>query len=170
MRKRIIWSNRDIDFDQWKEDFIAYRKEYEYDNPYDITDDDVWAFIYESLDQYLDDERANLNKPTDGRILVIATLGLWDGRHSGYKILDRNVNEIFCTGEDYTEWYSDGHNIKATAVHHDGTNCYEYRVIREDRNIDNLLNAIYNGEEITRKKLNYYTRSLHPYVAKVYGW
>lgn len=170
MRKRIIWSNRDIDFDQWKEDYIAYRKEYEYNDPEDVSDDDVWAFIYESLDNYLGDERMNLDKATDGRVIVFASLGLWNGRVPGYRILDRNANEIFRTSEDYTEWYSDGYNIKATATHHDGTNYYEYRVIREDRNINNLLNAIYNGEEITRKKLNYYTKSLHPYVAKVYGW
>ena len=108
MKNRIIWSNRDIDFDQWKEDYIAYRKEYEYNDPEDVTDDDVWAFIYESLDQYLDDERMNLDKVTDGRVICFASLGLWDGRASGYRILGRNVNEIFRTGEDFTKWYSDG--------------------------------------------------------------
>ena len=78
--------------------------------------------------------------------------------------------QLIAEGAEYVEWYSDGYNIKATAVHHDGTNFYEYRVIREDRNIDNLLELIYNGEEISRKKLNYYTKSLHNYVAEVYGW
>ena len=71
---------------------------------------------------------------------------------------------------EYIEWYGDGYNIKATVSHHDGTNYYEYRIIREDRNINNLLDAIYNGEEITRKKLNYYTKSLYEDVAKIYGW
>lgn len=119
---------------------------------------------------YLEDERMNLDISTDGRILVIADLGFWFGRRQGYKIINRNVSNILYDDADYVEWYSDGHNIKATAIHHDGTNYYEYREIREDRNIDNLLNAIYNGEKITRQKLNYYTKSLHPYVAKVYGW
>ena len=35
--------------------------------------------------------------------------------------------------------------------------------------INNLLIAIFNGEKISRKKLNYYTKSLLPYVAKAYG-
>lgn len=121
-------------------------------------------------DYYLDDERFNLDIPTDGRILVIADLGLWDGRRQGYKIINRNVSDILYDEADFVEWYSDGYNIKATAYHHDGTNYYEYREIREDKNIDNLLDAIYNGEEITRRKLNYYTKSIHPYVAEVYGW
>lgn len=140
MSKRIIWSNRDDDDDQ------------------------------ELLDMYLEDERANLNVNADGRILIIADLGLWNGRRQGYKILGRKVSDILSDDADYIEWYGDGHNIRATATHHDGTNYYEYRVIREDRNIDKLLDAIYNGEEITRKKLNYYTKSLYSDVAKVYGW
>lgn len=140
MKKRIIWSNRDVDDDR------------------------------ELLDIYLEDERDNLNIITDGRILIIADLGLWNGRRQGYKILGRRASDILSSDADYVEWYGDCYNIKATATHHDGTNYYEYRVIREDRNIDNLLNAIYNGEEITRKKLNYYTKSLYSDVAKVYGW
>lgn len=170
MKKLTIWSNREIDFDAWKAYLIEYQKENDYEDPEDVTDDDVWNFIEESLANQLDDERCNLNIRTYGRILIIADLGLWDGRKQGYQVRGKNVNAIFATHYDYTEWYSDGYNIKAIDVHHDGVNYYEFREIREDRNIQNLLNAIYNGEKITRKKLNYYTRSLHPYAAKVYGW
>lgn len=170
MKKRIIWSNIGLDPDDWKEDY----KEIAEINGWDEDTDDsenLWRYVQETNAMYLDDERANLNVKIDGRILVIADLGLWDGRHQGYKILKDNVSEILYDRDaEYAEWYSDGHNIKATVHHHDGTNYYEYRVIRENRNIQNLLNAIYNGDEITRKMLNYYTKSLHPYVAKVYGW
>jgi hypothetical protein len=124
----------------------------------------------ETCSMYLEDERNNLNIITDGRILVIADLGLWNGRRQGYKVLGQRVSDILSDDADYIEWYGDGHNIKATAIHHDGRNYYEYRVIREDRNINNLLNAIYSGEQITRKKLNYYTKSLYKDVAKIYGW
>ena len=169
MKKRIIWSNMKINPDDWKEGYkeIAEENGWEED-----TDDEnnLWNYIYEELDHYIDDERMNLDVTTDGRILVVADLGLWYGRRQGYRILDGNVKNILSADVDYVEWYSDGYNIKATAAHHDGTNYYEYRVIREDRNIQNLLDAIYNGEEITRKKLNYYTRSLEPYVRRVYGW
>jgi hypothetical protein len=127
----------------------------------------------ETNSEYLDDERMNLNKVVEGRILVIADLGLWDGRASGYKILGNNIKEIFninSRGFDYADFYGDGYNIRASECHHDGTNRYLYRIIREDRNIDNLLDAIYNGEEITSSKLNYYTKSLYKDVAAVYGW
>lgn len=169
MKKLTIWSNRNINPADWKE---SYKEDCEYNNWWGDPEDEgnLWEYINEMLSLYLDDERANLNITTNGRILAIGDLGLWDGRHQGYRILGKNVNSIFDDHYDYTEWYSDGYNIKAIDVHHDGVNYYEFREIREDRNIQNLLDAIYNGEKITRKKLNYYTRSLHPYVAKIYGW
>lgn len=169
MKKRIIWSNMNINPDDWKEGYKEIAEENGWDEDTD-DENNLWKYIYETLDYYLDDERMNLNVPTDGRILVISDLGLWYGRRQGYKILNGNVKNILSNDADYVEWYSDGYNIKATAAHHDGTNYYEYRVIREDRNIQNLLDAIYNGENITRKKLNYYTKSLGPYVHHVYGW
>lgn len=169
MKKRIIWSNMNINPDDWKEIYKEIAEENGWDEDTD-DENNLWNYIYEELDHYIDDERMNLDVTTDGRILVVADLGLWYGRRQGYRILDRNVKNILSADVDYVEWYSDGYNIKATATHHDGTNYYEYRVIREDRNIQNLLDAIDNGEEITRKKLNYYTRSLEPYVRRVYGW
>ena len=169
MKKRIIWSNMNINPDDWKEGYKEIAEENGWDKDTD-DENNLWNYIYEELDHYIDDERMNLDVTTDGRILVVADLGLWYGRRQGYRILDGNVKNILSADVDYVEWYSDGYNIKATAAHHDGTNYYEYRVIREDRNIQNLLDAIYNGEEITRKKLNYYTRSLEPYVRRVYGW
>ena len=170
MKKRIIWSNLNINPDDWRE---AYKETAEINEWDEDTDDEnnLCDYIHETLALYLGDEKANLNKEAEGRILVIADLGLWSGRKQAYKILNRNISSIlYDRNAEYVEWYSDGYNIKATAVHHDGTNFYEYRVIREDRNIDNLLELIYNGEEISRKKLNYYTKSLHNYVAEVYGW
>lgn len=169
MRSHTIWSNRHINPDDWKADYLECAAENEWD---ENTEDEynLWNYINDTLSMYLEDERCNLNVPTEGRIIAIADLGLWHGRVPGYRIFGKNVNCIFDTGEEYTEWYSDGYNIRSVESHHDGTNYLEFRVIREDRNIQNLLNAIYNGEKITRKKLNYYTKSLHPYVAKVYGW
>lgn len=164
MKRHIIWSNRNLDLADWK-DFL----EEEYP---EVTDEyEQYELISEMNMEYLRDERCNLSEKVDGRILVIADLGLWDGRRQGYKILDNTISDILYDEDgEYLEWYGDGYNIKATVSHHDGTNFYEYRVIREDRNIENLLDAIYNGEEINRKKLNYYTKSLYPYIAKIYGW
>lgn len=169
MKKKIIWSNIDLDINDWKYAYEEFIEANDIDeDPND--EDEIYKYMIDTNNMYLDDERANLNVNTDGRILIIADLGLWNGRVPGYKILNGNVSNILYADADYVEWYSDGHNIKATAYHHDGTNYYEYRVIREDKNIQNLLDAIYTGKEISRRTLNYYTKSLAPYVNSVYGW
>lgn len=130
---------------------------------------DEW--VQEDINAWLEAERMNLDKEC-GDILCIAELGLWDGKHSGYKILrGGNVRHIFrVTCGDDVEFYCDRYNVKCTDTHHDGTNHYTFREIREGVNIDKLCQKIYDGEEISAQLLNKYTKSLRPYVAKVYGW
>lgn len=170
MKKHIIWSNMNLDIEDWRYAYEEYLEENGFDERHD-NDDDLYDYMIETNDMYLDDERMNLNKVVEGRILVIADLGLWDGRKSAYKIVGSgNIKDILGFTYDYAEFYGDGYNIRGTEMHHDGTNHYLYRVIREERNIQNLLDAIYNNEEITSSKLNYYTKSLYKDVAKVYGW
>ena len=170
MKKHIIWSNMNLDVEDWRDD---YKESCENnDMEYDPNDEyAIYEWMMETNKEYLDDERMNLNKVVEGRILVIADLGLWNGRKSAYKIVDSgNIKDILGFTYDCAEFYGDGYNIRGTEVHHDGTNHYLYRVIREDRNIVNLLNDIWDGKEFTMKKLNYYTKSLYKDVAKVCGW
>lgn len=159
MKKRIIWSNIDLNPEDWRKDYEEVARENEWNE--DTSDpDNLWQYMIATHNTYL-----------DGRILIIADLGLWNGRKQGYKIIDGNISNILYDNDaDFIEWYADQYNIRATVHHHDGTNHYLYREIREDRNIQILLDDIYNGREISRSKLNYYTRSIRPYVAEIYGW
>lgn len=171
MKKHIIWGNINLDIEDWRDGYKEWLEINDIDDRGPNDEDDISDWMEETNNSYLDDEKANLNKELDGRILLIGDIGRWNGRSQGYKILGTNINEIFDIGGfDYAEFYGDGHNIRAKEIHHDGTNYYLYRVIRENRNIDNLLDAIYNGEEITSSKLNYYTKSLYKYVSDIYGW
>ena len=149
MKKRIIWSNMNLDVKDWRDDYKEWLEINGIDNNDPEDEDDIYDWMVETNAEYLMDEQLNLDEETDGRILVIADLGLWDGRKQGYKILPyKNIKYILDYRYDYAEFYGDGYNIRGTEVHHDGTNHYLYRIIREDRNINNLLDAIYNGEEI----------------------
>ena len=116
-----------------------------------ITENDVWEWATEDNERWLGDERSNLDIPLDGRILVIASLGLWNGRKQGYKIIEeRNVNGIFTIasfGGDI-ELYGERGNIYAIARHHDGTNYYTFKALKEATEYDNLLNRICNNEPI----------------------
>lgn len=132
---------------------------------------DVTDTIYEDINMWFEDEESNLYKVLDGRILAIANMGLWNGRRTGYKILGNNLNEVLTStiGCDEKEVYCDAYNVYAEGYHHDGRNYVEFREIREDRDIDRLLNKIYNNEEVTRREINYYTKSLRKYVKQIYG-
>ena len=156
------------EMEQAEQDAREHLKENDFEN-YETVD--VSDSIYEEIDMWFEDEISNLYRVLDGRILAIANMGLWNGRRTGYKILGNNLNEVISCGIgcDDKEIYCDGFNVLAKGYHHDGTNYVEFREIREDRNIDTLLDKIYNNEEVTRKEINYYTRSLRPYVKQVYG-
>ena len=136
------------------------------------TDEAITDEIYDNIGRWYDDETDNLDKQLDGRILAIASLGLWDGRKTGYKILGSNLNEVLTStiGCDEKHVYFDGYNIKAEGYHHDGHNYVEYREIREDRNIDKLLDKIYMNKPISRSELNYYTKPLGKHVKEIFGW
>ena len=171
MKKRIIWSNMNLDIKDWKDGYKEYLEMNDMDG--DPNDEHaIYEWMWETNGYYLEDEMANLNKQVEGRIVAIADLGLWNGRVSGYKILGNNIKDIFnvCVDGSCIEFYGDGHNIRAIEHHHDGTNYYLFKVLREDKNVDRLLDSIYNGEEINRSKMKTYTKSLYKEVANVYGW
>ena len=77
MKKHIIWSNIDCgELKDWKKYFIEYL---EINKITDIDPNDENAlqkFMTNTNYMYLEDERDNLNKTIDGKILVIADLGV----------------------------------------------------------------------------------------------
>lgn len=112
----------------------------------------------------------DLNRQINNTILAIASIGRWNGNFSGYKILSNNLHDILDNFNcDEYVIYTDKHNVKFKGYHHDGRNYIEFRAIRDGVNIDNLLNKIYNNESISRSVLNYYTKSLKPYITEIYG-
>lgn len=132
-----------------------------------------YELVAEDKNTCLDDERQNLDIQLSNDIIIIADLGLWNGRKQGYKIIESgNIKDILYSEADYVKWYSDGYNIRCNAHHHDGTNYYLYREFKDisDTQKENFLEKIYNGEEISSSMLSRYTRSILPHINKVYGW
>lgn len=156
-QKRIIWTNND--YEEWCD---AMKDE--------ITDEEITPEYYDFCCEInLEDERANLNVEVDGYIVAFASLGLWNGRVNGAKLVGTNVRDILHSYDDYVTWYCDVHNVKAEMIHHDGTNYVIYRVARNKEFAEKLVNMIaYNG--MTEEGFRRATKSLRPYVAEVYGW
>ena len=128
-------------------------------------------FIEELNSLYLDDERMNLDIQLNNPILVIADLGLWNGRKSGYRIIESgNIQDILSDNNcDYCKWYCDRYDCKFDGIHHDGQNYYTYREIKDTEKIDILTEKLYNGTA-TQADITRYTRSIRPHIARVYGW
>lgn len=128
-------------------------------------------YIQDVLSQNLQDEYLNLNVEC-GRIIAIADLGLWNGRHSAYKLNNKGIlNAIFdmVHGDDY-EIFVEGNDIKAIVHHHDGTNYITFREIRKGRNIQKICDMLYNQEEVSNRLISTYTKPLGKLVASIYGW
>lgn len=164
--RHIIWSNYALDYEDWRADLEA-----EYP---DLSDQERENLMYEINGDYLDDERANLNIQLSQPILVIADLGRWNGRFSGYKEIESGkISDCLYEDTDYTTWFVDKNgDMRCEAIHHDGTNFYLYRTYKEgatEAQIDRLKEKIYNGTA-TRADITRVTRRLGDEIGKVYGW
>lgn len=165
-KKFAIWSNANLDLDDWREDLLA-------ENP-NASESELYELMNEVNNSYLDDERTNLNISLSTPILVIADLGRWNGRFPGYaEVRSGNIKDCLQTSMDYATWYVDHlGDLRCDAVHHDGTNYYLYRAYKpgvSDTQIENLKEKIYEGTA-TRKDIARITYRLGDAIAKVYGW
>ena len=164
--KHIIWSDINLDLDDWRDDLLA-----EYPN---ASEDELLQKMYEINGEYLDDERANLNIQLPREIILIADVGRWNGRFSGYKVIESgNIKDCLYSDCDMNEWYVDRNgDFRCKGVHHDGTNYYLYRTFKDnaaDYQIENFKNKIYNGTA-TRADITRITGRLGDEIGKVYGW
>lgn len=164
--RHVIWSDVNLDLDVWRDDLQA-----EYPG---ISEHEMYEKMYELNGYYLDDERVNLNIQLSQPIVIIGDLGLWNGRRQGYKLVESgNIKDCLYSDTDMTEWYVDKHgDLRADAIHHDGTNHYLYRAFKDgvtEVQKDNLLEKIYHGVA-TRADITRVTKRLGDEIGKVYGW
>lgn len=171
--RHIIWSDMSLDLDDWREDYKDFLEINELDD--DPNDEnELYKWMVETNEDYLADERMNLDIQLSQPIIVIADLGLWYGRKSGYRVIDSgNIKDCLYSNTDYTEWYVDKYgDLRADATHHDGTNHYLYRVFKDtatESQIENLKYKLYEGKA-TRADITRITRRLGDEIAAVYGF
>lgn len=160
-----IWKS-DIDMSDWEE-FLN-------DEYPDADENERYEIAKEMNDEYLNDERFNLGVATDGEIVIIADLGCWDGRKNAGKLCGHKVSNILYSqvhGMSDQHWYGDGKNICCRESHHDGVNHYTYRIMKgktHDEQVENADKLF--SKKLTARRIGYYTKSLYPVVAEVYGW
>ena len=171
--RHIIWSNVNLDIDDWRDNMREQLQENGFSTD-EIIEDRLYEEMLETNASYLDDERVNLNIQQSQPIIVIADLGRWNGRFQGYKMIESgNIKDCLYSDTDYTEWYVDKlGDLRADAIHHDGTNHYLYRAFKDGvtpEQIESLQDKIYSGKA-TRTDITRATKRLGDDIAKVYGF
>lgn len=164
--KYIIWSDINLDYGDWKEEL-----ESEYPEK---TDYERFTLMQEINSEYLEDERRNLDIQLSEPILKCADLGLWNGRKTGYEVINSgNIKDCLYSYCDYAEWFVDKRgDFHCKAIHHDGTNYYLYRSFKKDiteTQKNNLLSKLYMGT-VTRRDITRLTNRLGDEIAKIYGF
>ena len=173
--KHIIWSNYNLNLDDWIDDLKERLDECGVDCS-EWDENKFYEEMVEVNDLYFEDEKCNLNLPTEGRIIEIADVGLWNGRRMGYSLLnEHNIRACLNFKRDceYGEWWVDSHNnLRSRQSHHDGTHFILYREVKPEITSDQLDNfcwKLYNGKA-TSKDITKYTRAIGKRVKNVYGW
>lgn len=155
MSKHMIWTNFEL----------PVIGDDERENYPDATDDEIQYILN---DDQLYEERANLNVDAGGTIVVFGCIQRWDGTVYGYKVLDgTRLSDVlqFFPDDEYAEWYVEDGELKGRGAHHDGTNYYTYRVLKDQELADRLAHEFIDIEEVRRA-----TEPLGPEVAKILKW
>lgn len=166
VERHVLWSDIHLDLDDWR-DFLM-------ENYPELPEDKLYEKMHELNAEYLDDERRNLDIQFSQPILVIGDLGFWNGRAQGYKMIKSgNIRDCLYSDTDMTEWYVDKNgDLRADAIHHDGTNHYLYRVFKRgvtNAQIENLQDKIY-CRRATHADITRVTQRLGDSIASVYGF
>ena len=163
--KHTIWSNLNLDLKDWGE----LREEHP-----EYTEEQLTDEMYRINDDYLDDERCNLNIQCGNDIIIFGNIGRWNGRVHGYKLIESgNIADCLYTDCDMVEWYVDENGeFRSTQIHHDGTNYLYYRKFKDTLSSDEkeeFLDQFYEGK-VTQEDIDRTTDKLGKTIADVYGW
>lgn len=93
--RHIIWSNQNLDVDDWREDYKEFLEANELDD--DPNDEQaLYEWMEETNYDYLSDERVNLNVQLSQPIIVIGDIGRWNGRGWATRTSPPETSKIAC--------------------------------------------------------------------------
>src|SRR5574344_1129568 len=132
--------------------------EYFKDHHVELGSDALWDRVNDLDSMNYEDEILNLGKIffMNG-IIVIADLGRWNGRRSGYKELGHEMKDILSSDMDSARWYVDYNgDLNFEGGDHDGSSYYLYREWKDgltEEQKERFKQMIYDGD-FSRRDIN----------------
>lgn len=162
----VIWSNEYLDWADWQEAFDG-----EFDH---CSEEEKFQLMNNLNNDYLEDDRREMDVCVGSPIIIIADIGKWDGRHTGYRILDSgNLKDCLYTELDGVTWYVDNKgDFRMDGYHHDGHNYYLYRKFKEgiDDDVREDFCEKILEHTLTEEDIEAVTERLGDDIAKIYGF
>lgn len=136
MKKTTIYTNCDYssEYEQEIRNFLfeEYGEYNDWETPDDISDEEVYEEMHFNDEISWNDFKTEAENFFDDYFLITGSVGRWNGRFRGGKVissLDELIN-CFCECDYITITDENGH-FYIEASHHDGTNYYEVKRITE---------------------------------------
>ena len=135
------------------------------------------------LDEYIEEEnRMNLEAEMDNvtfyerehgakTYVILADLGLWNGRAEGGKIIKGLWNAISKCFEDYNHIYEYRRRLCVDAIHHDGTNHFQIKELTP-KGLEYVENHPYMSDRELHERLfndSHYSHEVTLFKT-IYGW
>ena len=162
----VIWSNEYLDWADWQEAFDG-----EFDH---CSEEEKFQLMNNLNNDYLEDDRREMDVSVGSPIIIIADIGKWDGRHTGYRILESgNLKDCLYTELDGVAWYVDNKgDFRMDGFHHDGHNYYLYRKFKEgiDDDVREDFCEKILEHTLTEEDIEAVTERLGDDIAKIYGF
>ena len=162
----VIWSNESLEWEDWRDAFDEDCEQY--------SDDEKFQLMNNLNNDYLEDDRREMDVCVGSPIIIIADIGKWDGRHAGYRILESvNLRDCLYSELDGVTWYVDGKgDFRMDGYHHDGHNHYLYRKFKEgigsdvrDEFCEKILD-----HTLTKEDIEAVTERLGDVLEELYGF
>lgn len=131
MRKNLIFSN--YNSDDYREGAIENLMENcGYVSEEEIPESEIWNEIWFMQNDDWALESGEIDQYLAGKsLLVCGSVGLWDGRFAAGKIVSGGKLWDCLKDCDYMEIWDEGGHLHIKGSHHDGTNCFEVKVLTE---------------------------------------
>lgn len=124
--KTVIYTN-DVCYEEVRESY-----ELDFPNSEGYDDDSRMRIFYDFLADDFEETKRILDRELDNEIIAFKKLGLWNGSYKSARFIGTNLNE--CLSEslgDIFEYYVEDNDFKCKDTHHDGTNFYTFRVLKD---------------------------------------